>query len=218
MLFRSRTAPPRALSPAHGPSRFGLEVGRVISWYEEKRFGFVQPPDRGGDSIYAHCTGLIGREFLHEGDIVEFERSQDSHDLKRGKERAVNVRTITPMGGNTRGAPDKYGHGGDDLSHTTSGRRSEAGYSSSGTFSAVPPPPRQPVPAQPYGMVDIGRVSKWNDEKGYGFIVQNGTQESIYVHRTGLRGAETLHEGDEVEYERGQETREIGRASCRERV
>jgi len=205
-----RTATPRAPSPVRGPPRFGLEVGRVISWYEEKRFGFVQP-DNGGDSIYVHLTGLIGREHLREGDIVEFERSQDSHDLKRGKERAVNVRTITPAGagGTTRGPPDKYGYRGDDLSQNVSGRRNEGHSGGGGPFSAMPPPTHHSAPTTGYGMIDIGRVSKWNEEKGYGFIVQHGTQESIYVHRTGLRGAETLHEGDEVEFERGQETRDM---------
>lgn len=41
-----------------------------------------------------------------------------------------------------------------------------------------------------------GRVSFFNDSKGYGFINQDGTQERFFVHATGLK--EPIQEGDKV--------------------
>src|SRR5574343_125567 len=49
-----------------------------------------------------------------------------------------------------------------------------------------------------------GKISYWNDSKGYGFIKDLVTQENVFVHVNGT--LETVKEGDTVtcEVERGQ--------------
>ena len=44
-----------------------------------------------------------------------------------------------------------------------------------------------------------GRVKKWNEEKGFGFILRPGHRD-VFVHRNGLKDADYLVVGDEVEY------------------
>lgn len=45
-----------------------------------------------------------------------------------------------------------------------------------------------------------GKVKFYNESKGYGFITDDETGKDIFVHATGLNGAE-LREGDKVSYE-----------------
>ena len=44
-----------------------------------------------------------------------------------------------------------------------------------------------------------GRVSFYNDAKGYGFINQDGVQERFFVHANNV--SSTLQEGDKVKFE-----------------
>lgn len=48
-----------------------------------------------------------------------------------------------------------------------------------------------------------GTVKWFNDQKGYGFIKQEGVAEDIFVHHTEIKmeGFRTLAIGDAVEYE-----------------
>ena len=48
--------------------------------------------------------------------------------------------------------------------------------------------------------VRTGNVSFFNDSKGYGFIKDSQTQESIFVHANGLAGG-PIKEGDKVTFE-----------------
>jgi len=294
------------------------EVGRVKSWYDDKKFGFIIP-DSGGDSIYVHCTGLLGMEFLREGDVVEFERFQDSHDKKRGKERAANVRLLEdgnegqegregredrnfgrhdrfrgqdfptppmppapPQAGGYGRWNDDRGFGprrpyyeeegryvprmapigcdpsweGEDVGYERDGRDMDYGRdrartsssSSSGLgyvrdggrgygrswrgrddydnygydyryphhyprgsrYGGVPEPPPASFPR-----TEVGTVMSWKDDKGFGFILLHGSKESIYCHRTGLQGVTALREGDAVEFERTQSQRDADRGKDR---
>jgi len=47
-----------------------------------------------------------------------------------------------------------------------------------------------------------GTVKWFNDNRGYGFITAEGTND-VFVHHTAIegRGFRTLHEGDQVEFE-----------------
>jgi CspA family cold shock protein len=45
-----------------------------------------------------------------------------------------------------------------------------------------------------------GKVKFFNESKGYGFITDDETGKDIFVHATGLNGAE-IREGDKVSYE-----------------
>ena len=48
--------------------------------------------------------------------------------------------------------------------------------------------------------IRTGSVSFFNDSKGYGFIKDSQTQESIFVHANGLAGG-PIKEGDKVQFE-----------------
>ena len=46
-----------------------------------------------------------------------------------------------------------------------------------------------------------GRVKWFSRQRGYGFIIIEGSEEEIFVHRTDLQGVYSLMEGQEVEFE-----------------
>ena len=47
--------------------------------------------------------------------------------------------------------------------------------------------------------MNTGKVKFYNETKGYGFIVDDNTQEEYFTHATGLIGK--VQENDSVEYE-----------------
>ncbi|MFN2237841.1 MAG: cold-shock protein [Thermoanaerobaculia bacterium] len=53
-------------------------------------------------------------------------------------------------------------------------------------------------------MAETGTVKWFNNEKGYGFIVREGSEEDVFVHHTSIQdqpGYRTLKEGERVEFE-----------------
>jgi cold shock CspA family protein len=83
-----------------------------------------------------------------------------------------------------------------------------------GNLSSTPPDPRKMkkvkledietgVPKQqdadPADLIRTGVVTHFNDSKGYGFIRDLETQESIFVHVNGLK--EAIQEGNKVTFE-----------------
>jgi CspA family cold shock protein len=48
-----------------------------------------------------------------------------------------------------------------------------------------------------------GKVKWFNDEKGFGFVTQEGVGEDIFVHHTAIKmeGFRTLKQGEIVEFE-----------------
>jgi cold shock CspA family protein len=82
-----------------------------------------------------------------------------------------------------------------------------------GNITDTPPDPNQKkkeikakdieigVPKQEKEDEDVerrGRVTFFNDSKGYGFIKQDGTQDSFFVHVHGTK--EPIQEGDKVSF------------------
>lgn len=57
---------------------------------------------------------------------------------------------------------------------------------------------RQEAP-DPADLIRKGTVTFFNDSKGYGFIKDQETQESVFVHVNGLE--EEVNEGDKVSFE-----------------
>jgi len=51
-----------------------------------------------------------------------------------------------------------------------------------------------------------GVVSKWFDDKGFGFIEAAGEKKDLFVHQSNIKmdGFRTLTEGQEVEFEKGE--------------
>jgi len=83
-----------------------------------------------------------------------------------------------------------------------------------GNLSSTPPDPkkrkelnlddiqlgaRKEVAVDPADLIRKGNISFFNEEKGYGFIRDHVTQESIFVHINGLEGA--VNENDKVTFE-----------------
>lgn len=82
-----------------------------------------------------------------------------------------------------------------------------------GNFSTTPPDPKKkqkikvediiigaaPLHEAPGDGVHKGRVKFFNEEKGYGFIINVDTQDSIFVHINNLSGP--LRENDRVTFE-----------------
>jgi len=50
-------------------------------------------------------------------------------------------------------------------------------------------------------MSKIGTVCRWDEDRGFGFIGQDGGQADIFVHRTCLQGVNLLEVGDKVSYD-----------------
>ncbi len=46
--------------------------------------------------------------------------------------------------------------------------------------------------------METGTVKFYNDAKGFGFIILDGTEEEIFVHQTGL--IHEIQEGDRVQF------------------
>jgi cold shock CspA family protein len=55
------------------------------------------------------------------------------------------------------------------------------------------------LPPDPADLIRTGTVSFFNDEKGYGFIKDHETQESIFVHVSAIK--EPIKEGNKVTFE-----------------
>jgi CspA family cold shock protein len=47
----------------------------------------------------------------------------------------------------------------------------------------------------------IGIVKNWMDGRGYGFIKPEDSQDDVFVHYSGLKGAYNLNRGQRVEFE-----------------
>lgn len=53
------------------------------------------------------------------------------------------------------------------------------------------------------GTQNTGKVKFFNDQKGYGFIIDDSTGKEVFVHATGLNGTK-IKQGDNVAFEIGQ--------------
>lgn len=49
--------------------------------------------------------------------------------------------------------------------------------------------------------MDKGRVTKWFDWRGFGFIDVDGLDEDVFVHTSDVKGIHGLREGEEVEFD-----------------
>ena len=70
-----------------GAGNAGKLSGTVVSWREQRGFGFIKPAD-GGEDVFCHRTAITDGEALNEGSTVYYEMSTDD---RSGKTRAANV-------------------------------------------------------------------------------------------------------------------------------
>jgi CspA family cold shock protein len=58
-----------------------------------------------------------------------------------------------------------------------------------------------------------GTVKFFNQDKGFGFITPDGGGADVFVHVSGLARGGSLHDGDKVSYELGQD-RKTGKSKA----
>lgn len=133
-------------------------------------------------------------------------RAQESFGKKENEKKRQKKRTEKEERKEERKASAKSGQSLDEML---------AYVDENGNISSTPPDPtkkrvikdqdiRISVARQedrePEDLIRTGVVSFFNDSKGYGFIKDQQSQESIFVHANGLAGG-PIREGDRVNFE-----------------
>lgn len=144
----------------------------TVSWYDSgKGFGFVTP-DAGGEDVFVHARALTGGlAELSEGDRVTFGVAESE---KGPQARDVRlVRGTAPRGTTTAPARARS-------AHPTGPNRTRA---SDGPVRG-----------------GEGVVTRYDVDRGFGFIAPDAGGADLFVHVSVVRGAEPLQEGDRVRY------------------
>jgi CspA family cold shock protein len=68
-----------------------MSIGTVVSFKDDRGFGFIRP-DGGGGDVFVHARDIANADKLNQGQRVSFEIVTDD---RRGKPRAERVRVIT---------------------------------------------------------------------------------------------------------------------------
>eukprot|EP01065_Artemidia_motanka_P028990 TRINITY_DN3485_c0_g1_i2.p2 TRINITY_DN3485_c0_g1~~TRINITY_DN3485_c0_g1_i2.p2 ORF type:complete len:286 (+),score=56.13 TRINITY_DN3485_c0_g1_i2:93-860(+) len=165
-------------------------AGIVKVWNEEKGFGFISAAEAAHD-IFCHRLAFGGTGRLIEGETVYFDVVPD--DKKPDKLGAKNV---TGPGVDYHGQPK--------------GHRQMAGMPGMPMGGYQMQSPQQHITSQPAGMVS-GVVTKWNDDKGFGFVKPDDGTPDMFCHRMAFGGKGRLIEGGTVYYEIGADTKKVGR-------
>lgn len=132
-------------------------------------------------------------------------KSQETYSKKENEKKRIKKRQDKEEKREERKANSNKGKSLEDMM---------AYIDENGNLSSTPPDPRKKkivrsedmqisVPkltdAQPGELIRNGTVTHFNDSKGYGFIKDGQTQESVFVHINALDGP--IREGDKVSFE-----------------
>ena len=132
-------------------------------------------------------------------------KSQETWNKKEKEKKKQKDKKDKELKKQERRAKSKEGGGLDDMI---------AYVDENGVITSTPPDPakkkvvnledieisvRKKEDAPPMDIIRKGTVSFFNDSKGYGFIKDHETQESIFVHANSLSGA--IKENDKVTFE-----------------
>ncbi|MFO7923156.1 MAG: cold shock domain-containing protein [Bacteroidales bacterium] len=132
-------------------------------------------------------------------------RSQETFNKKEKEKKRLKKKKEKQQKKEDRKASSDKGKGLDDMI---------AYVDEEGNISSTPPDPdkKKVIKAEdieigvakredpdPADLIRKGTVTFFNDSKGYGFIKDHETQESIFVHVNGL--TEPVNEGDKVIFE-----------------
>jgi len=160
-------------------------VTGTVKWYDaEKGFGFVARDD-GGDDLFVHRSA-VGWEGLNEGDVVRFEVGYGAKGANAIDVTVTEKSTLPPRGARSRfgdGEPRPYGAG-----RPSSGRAPRwQGQSDAGGAS---------------GPVVAGVLSRYDAERGFGFIARDDGDDDVFVHISAF-GSAIARQGDRVEFRVG---------------
>lgn len=152
-----------------------MPSGVVAKWVMDKGFGFIRPKNNGPD-IFVHSSDLLGgEEYLVDGDEVSY---RDAWDEQKDKARAGSVEVVRKASGRDRGRGRSRSPRGDSRGRDTRGgdRR---------------------------GKLETGKLLRWNEQGGFGFIQPSDHGEDVFCHVSQvLDGDGSIMEGDIVTYRR----------------
>jgi len=167
----------------------------VIKFFtEQKGYGFIVQDD-GMPDLFAHSNDCVGN-LPQEGDAVTYDQVEND---RNGKPQAKNV-----TGGT---GPPKTGGGGGGGGKGKGGKGGKGCFGGGGGVFGGP----EPMMGGGFGGgggggMKTGLVKHFNDEKGFGFIIQDDGSPDIFAHRNNVSG-NPLQEGDRVTYEAGVDDR-----------
>ena len=84
---RSRSRSPARDTADAGAAPAGKLSGTVVTWRDQRGFGFIKPSD-GGEDLFVHHSQITDGQALAEGATVSYEEGVDD---RSGKTRATNV-------------------------------------------------------------------------------------------------------------------------------
>ena len=146
-----------------------MAVGTVRWFNADKGFGFIEPQD-GGDDVFVHFSAIADT-----GGFRTLEEGQRVEYRSAPGPRGEQAEDVRPMGGDARprGRDDRR-----DDRRDSRGPRADAGRGR---------------------LVMTGSVVRFDDERGFGFIVP----DDVFLHASALRGrpGDEPEEGDRVEFE-----------------
>jgi cold shock CspA family protein len=132
-------------------------------------------------------------------------RSQETFSKKEKEKKRLKKRQDKESKKEDRKATSNKGKGIDEMI---------AYVDDEGNITSTPPDPKKKKvinqedmiigvakqgPVDPADLIRKGTVAFFNDQKGYGFIRDQESQEKIFVHQTGLTGP--IKENDKVTFE-----------------
>jgi CspA family cold shock protein len=142
----------------------------TVTWYDDVKGFGFIAPDAGGEDVFVHVKAL-------GGGLTELsEGARVTYDVVAGDKgpNARNVRLVRGAGG---------ARGGDrGRSATDRGRP--------GRTSGSGAPVRG----------GVGTVTRYDEDRGFGFIKPDAGGDDLFVHVSVVRGDEVLEEGDRVRY------------------